>query len=103
MRIVGMVRSVLLTGSAMAILAGLQIAEAQSEQPVDYGQPRQPLADALRQVGATSGWEIFFAPGDVRGRTAPALVGRFDVREAVDLLLRGTDDPQSCSVPGPDS
>ena len=90
MRIVGMVRSVLLTGSAMAILAGLQIAEAQSEQPVDYGQPRQPLADALRQVGATSGWEIFFAPADVRGRTAPALVGRFDVHEAVDLLLRGT-------------
>ena len=90
MRIMEIVRSVLLTGSAIGIMAGMQVASAQADPAAEYNQPSQPLADALRQVSARSGWEIFFDPADVRHRTAPALAGRLEVRAAIDRLLRGT-------------
>lgn len=50
----------------------------------------QPLGDALNELAAATGTPIAFAQALVSGKTAPALQGRFTVRQALARLLAGT-------------
>lgn len=79
-----------LAGAAASTLFLFQYASAQTNAPVRFDQREQSMAEALRQVAAASGWEIFFSPGDVAGLSAPALAGEFTPQSAIEQLLAGT-------------
>lgn len=90
MRISGFLHAHLLASAAVGTLLLCYDAGAQTNMPIRYSQSAQPLAEALRQVAAASGWEIFFSPGDVAGLSAPALDGEFTTETAIERLLAGT-------------
>jgi outer membrane receptor protein involved in Fe transport len=79
-------------GVAISVLATSLCATASSATAldVDIALPRQPLADSLEAIGTRTHSNIFFSPESVRGRTAPALKGRFSAAEALARLLRGS-------------
>ena len=54
----------------------------------DYDLPAQPLAETLGAIATTSGTSILAAGHSVDGKQAPALVGRFSVERALDLVLQ---------------
>ena len=90
-------------GAAMSlgVLAIATPARAQELAPVTFALPAQSLATSLRSVGQAAGVEIIFASSDVRGRTAPALQGRFVVNQALYILLAGsglTAEPNGATV-----
>ncbi|MFS0771184.1 TonB-dependent receptor [Sphingomonas sp. 1P08PE] len=64
-------------------------AEAQSGRRV-YALPSQPLSLALQSLAVASGRTILVPATIVEGRSAPALVGRLSVEEALDRLLVGS-------------
>lgn len=86
----------------MSNLAGRTLASAVllalcSVPPAVYAQatyefdlPAQPLANTLRAVGARGGVDIAFAPETVQGRNAPAIKGRYSVRDALQRVLAGS-------------
>ena len=79
--------------SAIAISAALIAAPAaaQTEQRRTYQLEAQDLDSALRSVGRTSNSEIIFETEIVAGRRAPALNGQYTPREAVEVLIRGSN------------
>jgi iron complex outermembrane recepter protein len=77
-------------GLAGAILAILPTA-VRAAPDFDFTLPRQPLAESLDLIGKRTHSNIFFSPDSVRGRTAPALNGRYGVDEALHRVLRGSD------------
>lgn len=90
MRISGFLYSRLFATVATCGWALLHNASAQTSAPISFSQPTQSMAEALRQVAAASGWEIFFSPGDVAGLSAPALQGEYSPQAAVTRLLAQT-------------
>jgi outer membrane receptor protein involved in Fe transport len=70
--------------------AGIPVA-AQPVQRRDYHLETQDLGVALRAVGRAANREIIFETDVVQGKRAPALEGSYTTKEAVDVLLRGTD------------
>lgn len=56
----------------------------------DYDLPSQPLAETLKAIATTSGTSILATGHSVDGKHAPALVGRFSVERALDLILQGS-------------
>lgn len=79
--------------SAIAISAALACtpAAAQTEQRRGYQLEAQDLGSALRSVGRTSNSEIYFEADIVEGKQAPALKGQYTPREAVEILIEGTN------------
>lgn len=55
-----------------------------------YQLPRQPLEQSLAQLATVSNLQILMAPQMLRGKTAPALSGRYSVAEALQQLLAGS-------------
>ncbi|WMD20335.1 TonB-dependent siderophore receptor [Achromobacter seleniivolatilans] len=58
--------------------------------PVQISITAQPLGDALIQLGEQASLVIFYLPETVRGRNAPAVMGRLTPDEALRNLLAGT-------------
>jgi outer membrane receptor protein involved in Fe transport len=56
-----------------------------------FDLPAQNLGDSLRAVVAKAGWELYAAADDINGVAAPRLHGRYTPRQAIKLLLRGTN------------
>jgi len=79
--------------SVIAISAALVCtpAAAQTEQRRGYQLEAQDLGSALRTVGRTSNSEIYFETDIVDGKRAPALKGQYTPREAVEVLIQGTN------------
>lgn len=79
--------------SAIAISAALVCtpAAAQTQQRRGYQLEAQDLGSALRSVGRTSNSEIYFETDIVDGKRAPALKGQYTPREAVEVLIQGTN------------
>jgi outer membrane receptor protein involved in Fe transport len=77
-----------------AMLAGVMLMASVSTQA--WAQARaydiqaQPLADALREYGRTSGHHLLFTEDLVRGKTAPRVRGTYSPEAALDQLLRGS-------------
>ncbi|MGE6916086.1 TonB-dependent siderophore receptor [Achromobacter kerstersii] len=76
--------SVALACSAVPAMAHAQTA------PVQVSITAQPLGDALIQLGEQASLVIFYLPETVRGRNAPAVMGRLTPDEALRALLAGT-------------
>jgi sulfur carrier protein ThiS len=66
-------------------------ASAAAEQRREYRLEEQDLGAALRALGQVSGEEIYFATEAVAGRRSAPLNGTYTLKEAIDLLLRGSD------------
>lgn len=77
-------------GTAMAAVMMMSV-PAMAQTSYEFDLPSQTLATSLRAVGSKGRVNIAFRPESVRGVTAPALRGSYDVPHAIDMLLRGSD------------
>jgi iron complex outermembrane recepter protein len=77
-----------------AVLAGVAMAApgARDRQAtvLQLELAAQPMSDALSQLAQTAGMQIVFYSDSARGVNAPALIGSFDVKTALQRLLAGT-------------
>jgi len=92
-RIPPLTRFIALPVAAAAIAAITPLsAAAQGAAPaaVSISLSAQPLGQALNELARQAGLQVFYAPGLVAGRSAPALSGRMTAREALDRLLAGS-------------
>ncbi len=65
-------------------------ASARTEDRYAFDLPAQNLGDALRQVAARAGIELYASTADLEGLDAPALKGDLTARAAILSLLRGS-------------
>lgn len=78
-------------GLALGLWLGLAAFTVQAQpQAHQYTLPSQPLGTALNQLAVTADRQLLVPPELVRGRTAPALTGRYTVEEALKRLLAGS-------------
>lgn len=78
------------SSSAWAMIAFASAAQAQPADRFVFNLPAEPLSQALRDVGVSTGRNVI-APADlVEGRLAPPLTGTYTAEEAVARLLAGT-------------
>src|SRR5215469_11431683 len=80
----GKIRACLVSG-ILALAASGALA-----QSADFALPEQPLSESLKEVARRTGQNILFMPQTVTGLTAPPLRGQMSGKDAVDLLLKGT-------------
>lgn len=73
------------------LLVGAAPALAQTADAQVYGLPAQSLSKSLREVSLRSGTSVVAPSGLLEGRSAPALVGRYSAREAVERLIAGAE------------
>lgn len=83
-------RGVLAASTALGLALLVAPAAAYAQATYDFNLQAQPLADSLRAVGSRTGVNVAFDPADVRGRTAPALVGTYSIRDALTRLTAGS-------------
>lgn len=76
-----------LAGGVAALSINAAMAGPSTELTVDA----QPLSDALQIVARKTGESILFTPESVKGLRAPAISGRMDALQAVNMLTRGTN------------
>jgi outer membrane receptor protein involved in Fe transport len=65
-------------------------ARAAPEQAREYHLEEQDLGTALRALGQASGGQILFSAEAVAGKRSTRLDGTYTLKEAADLLLRGS-------------
>ncbi|WP_447725557.1 TonB-dependent receptor domain-containing protein [Sphingomonas koreensis] len=85
------IRNGLVAAVAIGALMPAVPVAAQEQVRREYDLEVQDLGEALRVVGRLSEQEILFPAEVVDGKRAPRLRGKFSAKEAVRLLLRGTD------------
>lgn len=78
-----------LAGTSSILLPTRQ-AQAQAPEALTFSLPAQDLSLSLRSIARQAKVDIIFAPDDVAGRRAPALVGNYTLEAAVTVLLAGT-------------
>ena len=83
--------------AAVTVLLATSSAQAQSVSapaaltaPVEIQITAQPLSQALVVLARQAHLELMVQPALLEGRSAPAVQGRFTVREALNRLLAGT-------------
>ncbi|WP_417613419.1 TonB-dependent receptor domain-containing protein [Parasphingorhabdus sp.] len=79
-------RNLFMIGTAIAAIASPLAASAQA-QTYQLDIPSQSLDSALRAFAQTTRQQIVFDMNVVRGRTSPALRGRYTVIDAISTLL----------------
>ncbi|MEZ0135684.1 MULTISPECIES: TonB-dependent receptor [Novosphingobium] len=83
-------RGIILSAVAIGVLSTSAMAqERQTRQQYDLEQ--SDLGAALRLLSRQSGLEIIYPAELVEGRQTAALHGRYSVREAMAIVLKGTD------------
>lgn len=86
-----LVRSRLASGLRQALAAcALVGAVAAHAAPVTFDLPRQPLAEALREVASAAGVTVALDSALLEGRRSPPLSGRLEPDEALRRLLAGS-------------
>jgi len=70
--------------------AALTTGAPAQEQPADLNIPPQSLAAALDALTQQTGLQPFYTDASVQGLKSSGIVGRYDLREAVEKLLAGT-------------
>jgi iron complex outermembrane receptor protein len=84
---IGGIRAAFLRGAGILVLTtGMAWA-----QGANFALPVQPLSDSLKAVAQQTGQNILFTPQAVAGLTAPELRGQMSSRDAVTVLLKGTN------------
>jgi iron complex outermembrane receptor protein len=84
-----LLRRGLLATAAMVIVASAAPASAQ-DLARTYDLKVQPLAKSLAEVARVSGRQVVVSSNLVRGKSAPALAGRYTADEAYAALLSGS-------------
>jgi outer membrane receptor protein involved in Fe transport len=74
------------SAGVLVLTAGMALA-----QGVNFSLPAQTLSASLKAVAQQTGQNILFTPQAVEGLSAPELHGQMSGRDAVDLLLKGTN------------
>ena len=74
----------------MSLASGTSRAEAQQEPLYNIDIPSLNAADALNRLAEQTGAIMLFPYDLAEGRQANAVVGRYTLLEALDLLLKGT-------------
>lgn len=82
--------SAIVISVAMAITALPELANAQTQTPVQINIPAQALHQALLQLGQQTDIQIYYVPETVAKITAPAISGVLLPEEALQKLLAGT-------------
>lgn len=84
--------------SAWAVLMGSLVLAAPvfaqtspMDTPATFAIPAEDLGDALNGVAIAANLQIFFEALSVAGRTSPAIDGTMSARDALALLLAGTN------------
>lgn len=75
-------------GASLLVFAPVSAAQQQNAR--EFTLASQPLGDALNRLAQAADVQIMVPPDLVRGRTAPALTGRYTVDQALDRLLAGS-------------
>ena len=70
----------------LALTAGAALAQSAS-----FSLPPEPLSDSLKAVARQTGQNILFTPQAIAGVNAPALRGQMSGKDAVNVLLKGTN------------
>ena len=70
----------------LALTAGAALAQSAS-----FSLPAEPLSDSLKAVARQTGQNILFTPQAIAGMNAPALRGQMSGKDAVNVLLKGTN------------
>ncbi|WP_444436613.1 TonB-dependent hemoglobin/transferrin/lactoferrin family receptor [Pseudomonas sp. A6] len=73
-----------------ALLGGLLLAEYSRGADLQLALPAQPLSAALGQLAEQAQVQVLFDEAQLQGLQAPAVQGRYGVREALERLLQGT-------------
>jgi len=71
-----------------AVLAVSVAAQAQAIHGFDM--PAQALSDSLRELGDQAHLNVIFDPAAVKDRKAPAIKGRYEAKQVLQALLRGS-------------
>ena len=66
------------------------LAPSSRAEPVDFNVPARSVADALLLFSQQAGVEVLFSYDEVRQDVSQPVVGRFEVEDALAVLLRGT-------------
>src|SRR6266850_6697559 len=78
--------------SANLFAASISLAHAgELDQSIAFDIPAQSLESALLELSKQSSLQIVFSSGTLPHRTAPRVTGTMPVREALNLLLQGTE------------
>lgn len=72
------------------LFAGVPVWAQAPTQLRAYHMPRQPLEQALAELASVSKLQILMAPQMLRGKSAPALNGRYSAAQALQRLLVGS-------------
>ena len=70
----------------LALTAGAALAQSAS-----FSLPPEPLSDSLKAIARQTGQNILFTPQAIAGVNAPALRGQMSGKDAVNVLLKGTN------------
>ena len=81
------IRADLFRGVCILVLA----TGAARAQGANFSLPAQSLSDSLKAVAQQSGQNILFTPEAVAGLSAPELRGQMSGKDAVAILLKGTN------------
>ncbi|MBV1837088.1 TonB-dependent siderophore receptor [Acetobacter estunensis] len=92
------IAAILMTGSALASVAGASGAFAQTvvssamtaDQSKSFSVPAGPLARALTSFGAQSGKQVSVETSVIQGLSSPGVTGRMSAQQALGQLLAGT-------------
>ncbi|MDC6169759.1 TonB-dependent siderophore receptor [Paucibacter sp. XJ19-41] len=76
------------------------LAQQQPAQSFDIKLPAQTLSSALAALSSQTGVQVFAAGDLVAGKTAPAVSGRLNARQALDRLLAGSGLSAQTSASG---
>ncbi|HEY8334804.1 MAG TPA: secretin and TonB N-terminal domain-containing protein [Tardiphaga sp.] len=76
------------------------IGTAAAQESLSFDIPSQPLARALYAFSATTGIEVMVDARQAAGRRSPEVKGSFPPREALSVLLSGSDLVAREFVPG---
>lgn len=75
----------------LAVLVMPITAYAQAQAAYSFDLPAQPLSDSLHELGSQTGINIIFDPVAAADDSAPALRGRYSLKQALTKLLKGTN------------
>lgn len=85
------VLGVALASSLPAIVQATESTAAEArEQRFTFAIAAQPLADALDQFSAQSGYQVLYQANQVDGLRSPGVQGRFSAEQAIQRLVGDT-------------
>ncbi|MCQ2996658.1 TonB-dependent siderophore receptor [Pseudomonas syringae] len=77
-------------GAAMGVAMIAPLSAQVSAQEIDFNIPAQPLASALQIFGQQANVQLLYSPDDTQSLKSAALRGRYEPKDAIGVLLKGT-------------